>query len=88
MIAMLGARADALSDRGAEVFLDAARSALAALLAERRFDRDGALDLLAIDALMTFAYEHAAEHVRTIAELDALTRRGVALVAPLAPSHG
>jgi hypothetical protein len=87
MLAILGTRADAPTDRAAEALLDAAQSELRRLLEQRQFARDGALDLLAVDALMTFAYEHGAERAGTSADLDALTRRGVAAVAPLA-AHG
>jgi hypothetical protein len=88
MLELIGSGAELSADRGADVFLETAQKSLAALLSEQKFDRDGALDLLAIDALMTFAYEHAAEHAATAASLDALTHRGVELMKPLVPSHG
>jgi hypothetical protein len=88
MMTMLGAGADLPSSRGAGIFLESARAALAALLEGKRYGRDSALDLLAVDALMTFAYEHAAEHAERAADLRALAHQGVTLVAPLAPSHG
>jgi hypothetical protein len=87
MLAILGTRGDAPVDRAAETLLDAAQAELRRLLEERHFARDGALDLLAVDGLMTFAYEHGAERAGSSADLDALTRRGVAAVAPLA-AHG
>ena len=87
ILAILGSRADTPVAGGAEALLDAAQSELRRLLEQRQFGRDGALDLLAIDALMTFAYEQGAERGGTSADLDALTRRGVAAVAPLA-AHG
>jgi len=86
--ALLAADLHASAERGADVFLAAAGASLARVLEERRFGRDGALDLLAVDALMTFAFEHAAERGTGVEGLEALTRRGVAAIAPLAAAHG
>lgn len=86
--AILGERADASAAAATQVFIEAARETLDELLAARRFERDGALDLLAVDALMTFAYEHAAESGLASAVLEQLTRDGVARLAPLARAHG
>lgn len=84
---LLGSRADAPGAEAHRVFLAAARDGLDEILSTQRFQREGALDLLAVDALMTFAYESAAEQGLSAAELSDLARRGVATVAPLAPPH-
>ena len=84
---LLGPRADASAREAHRVFLATAHEALDEILSARRFRREGALDLLAVDALMTFAYENAAEQGMSAAELTDLARHGVATVAPLAPTH-
>lgn len=84
---LLGARADAPARDAHAVFLGVARETLAGILARRRFERDGALDLLAADALMTFAYEHAAEQGAAASDLSDLAHRGATAVAPLALTH-
>ena len=73
---MLGADADADEARAAEVCLAAASRALEALVEARHFDRAHAADLLAIDALTTYAYEHASARLDAQA-LDALSQQGV-----------
>jgi len=61
MLAFLGddARRDARDV--SEACLAAAARALEELLAAGRFERDSALDLLAVDALTTFAFAHASQ---------------------------
>jgi hypothetical protein len=59
VLSMLGAEADAEESRTAEACLSAAARALDALVEEKRFARDHAAELLAIDALATYAFEHA-----------------------------
>jgi len=59
MRGLLGAQADADASQTGPVCLTAARRALDALLSEQRYERSAALDLLAVDALMTFGFEHA-----------------------------
>ena len=51
------------------------------LVGEQRDDRQNALDLLAADALVTYAIEHAAEHAREPAPvMEALVARLSAIV--------
>jgi len=59
ILAALGTDAAADESRTAELCLAAAQRSLDTLLAERRFARDSAVDLLAIDALTTYAFEYA-----------------------------
>jgi hypothetical protein len=59
VITLLGADADADEARAAEVCLSAASRALDALVESKRFAREHAGELLAIDALTTYAFEHA-----------------------------
>jgi hypothetical protein len=87
LLQLLGGDADAPVAGAAEVCLDAAARALDDLLKERRYERDSALRLLAIDALTTCAFEHASGTARTAAELDALARHGTRLFGEVA-AHG
>lgn len=82
VIAMLGTDAGAEESRTAEACLSAAVRALEALVEERRFARDDAAELLAIDALTTYAFEHASERgdARTLA---ALSEKGTTLFGQL-----
>jgi hypothetical protein len=82
----LGAGADAPQDRFPDVALAAAQRTLDALLAGQRFGRDSAVDLLAVDALMTYAYEYAG----TIASRDrveALATQGARMLGQLTNQH-
>lgn len=72
----------------ADLCLRAAETALAGLLAAQRFGRDSALDLLAIDALTTYAFEHASLSSISEAELLRFTERGARVLGRLAVSHG
>ena len=71
MRGMLGGEADKDASQAGPVCLAAARRALDALLSQERYERSTALDLLAIDALMTFGFEHAGSSLppAAIAEL-------------------
>lgn len=82
VIAMLGADAGADESRAAEVCLSAASRALESLLEERRFAREHAADLLAIDALTTYAFEHASTR-RDAGELAVLSEQGARLFGQL-----
>jgi len=63
----LAARIDALTARiadhapSADAFLDAAEAAMGTLLRDGCLTRESALDLLAVDALVTYAFEAAAD---------------------------
>lgn len=69
MIDALGEGADEPEQRTAAACLAAAARALERLVTDQRQGRETAIDLLAIDALATLAYEHSAE---TSATADAL----------------
>jgi hypothetical protein len=75
MRALLGADADAAADEVHDVLASASERALRDLLARGDHSRAIAQDLLAIDALVTYACEAAAEawEKRGIADADALT---------------
>ena len=64
---VLGARLSDDAGRSYESLLSAAESLLAELLALECARRDRALDLLAVDALVTYAFEAASESPDTIA---------------------
>jgi hypothetical protein len=83
VLAALAADADAPELRTAELCLAAAARSLDALLSESRFGRDSALDLLTIDALTTYAFEHASESGASEAQLEALAKRGAHLLGQL-----
>ena len=70
----------------AEGCVDAAAHAVGALLADGATSRHTALDLLAADALATYAFELASERPDSLAALaDEAMRRFAALAAP---AHG
>ena len=79
----LGPGATQPAERTAEVCLDGAIAMLRSLVDDRRFSRAGALDLLAADALMTYAFEHAATH-GDLAALTDLCRRAERATAEVA----
>jgi len=56
------------STRAYEVLLETAESMLADLIEHGCAHRERALDLLAVDALVTYAFEAAAESPSTLAE--------------------
>ena len=80
----LGDDAESPRQRAPEVCLAAATRLLRSLLENRRFARDSAIDLLAVDALMTYAYEFAALSPADAGALAALTRSGMRTVGSLA----
>jgi hypothetical protein len=63
--------------------LTAASRALDSLLSAGRFARDSALELLVIDALTTYAYEHASLQPHSATALEALAQRGTRLLGQL-----
>jgi hypothetical protein len=73
MLAAVGASASEPEDRTAEICISAAAAVLQALLDERRYSRDSAIDLLTADALMTYAFEHASR-TASVDRLAALCR--------------
>lgn len=87
VIELLGARADEPASHAGEVCLSAARQSLDQLLSSGRYQRDSALDLLAVDALTTFAFEHASEASASSAEIKAMAMDGARALAGIAPAH-
>jgi hypothetical protein len=83
LLTVLGPDADSDESRTAEICLTAAARALDALLSGGRFARDSALELLVIDALTTYAYEHASLQPNSGAALEALAHRGTQLLGQL-----
>lgn len=80
--AALGSRLHERSPRAYDALLGTAESLLAELLALGCAQRDRALDLLAIDALVTYAFEAAAESPDTLADratsaMSAIARHAV-----------
>ena len=76
---LLGRRAlDADAREAPERLLDAGESVLARLLREAATTRESALDLLAADALVTYAFEAAADEPET---LPARVSRAMASIA-------
>jgi hypothetical protein len=67
-----------------EALLGAAEAAMSGLLRDGCLTRESALDLLAVDALVTYAFEAAAEDHAT---LDARSTRALARIAALAESY-
>lgn len=89
--ALSGAIRSALGDdaqRGSNdvpmVCLAAAQRLLADIVTLRRFGREDALALLAVDALVTLAYEHASGSVERLSDLRALASSGAEQLASLA----
>ena len=84
MLELLGADADAPADSAGEVCLRCAARSLDRLLFEQRFNRDSAFELLAIDALTTYAFEHASGKAKTAADMEAIARQGAHLFSEIA----
>lgn len=81
MLAALGSDAAREHDDVGAACFDAASRVLKPLLDDERTGRDSALDLLAADALVTYAFEAAAERFDTI---DATTAAAMLRLAELA----
>lgn len=88
MFEFLGDDVSSDASRTAEVCLAAAERALRSLVDAGRFGRDSALDLLAIDALTTYAFEHASLSGISAPELLRFTERGSRLLGQLAVQRG
>lgn len=82
ILELVGGSADLPADGATSVFIDAARDTLRHLLDKEQYGRDGALDLLAADALMTYAYEHAAERA-SVDDLEAVALSGATRIGTL-----
>ncbi len=73
---LLAPHANRPSSEAPQAFLAAGESQLAALLAHGETSRNSALDLLAVDALVSYAFEAAADAPENLEQLatDAMTR--------------
>lgn len=74
ILTALGADSEAPATRTAELCLAAANRSLAGLVGAGRFAREDAAELLAIDALTTFGFEHASESGAGEAQLASMAR--------------
>ena len=81
MLAALGADAASDTPDVGGVCLDAATRVLEPLLREERAGRESALDLLAADALVTYAFEAASESFDTLEPTTADAMRRLADLA-------
>ena len=82
ILEIVGRQAELPATGATTVFIEAARDTLQRLVDDEQYGRDGALDLLAADALMTYAYEHAAERA-SAAVLETMALSGASRVATL-----
>ncbi len=82
----LGNDLEADAKQTTEVCLQAAQRALRAILEAKRFHRDGAVDLLVVDALTTYAYEYAG--VSPATDLRLAADDGVRQFGHIAVTHG
>ena len=82
MRAMTARRANRAAS--AEELLGAAREAMATLLQDGCLTRPSALDLLAVDALVTYAFEAAADEPERI---DARAHQALASIAAVAEPY-
>jgi len=85
---VLGAGASEPAARAGAVCLSAATRALDDLLAAGQHGREIALQLLAIDALTTFAFEHASEAGSGPEALKLLATDGARALSQLATARG
>jgi hypothetical protein len=83
LLSRIGRMAERTSraDHPADALLDVAGAAMADVLHDGCLTRDSALDLLAVDALVTYAFEAAADEPE---HLDARTEAALARIADLA----
>jgi hypothetical protein len=88
MLEFLGDDIAGDASRTADLCLAAAERALRNLVSTERFGRDSALDLLAIDALATYAFEHASRSALSEPELLRFTQRGAQLLGRVAVVNG
>ncbi|MDQ2768267.1 MAG: hypothetical protein M3Y30_14060 [Gemmatimonadota bacterium] len=84
--AMLGARLEERATNAHEVLLATAETLLRELLSIECAMRDRALDLLAVDALVTYAFEAAAEQPETLAQRSTAAMASIAGLATQASS--
>ena len=84
VMAALGADAARPAEDTANVCVATAARQLQALVDDGRFERESAIELLAVDALVTFAFEHASVTAR--ADLGRLSREAIMRLGALTPS--
>ncbi len=84
ILEFLGPDADASASKAGELCLAAAKRSLEQLLASGRYERDSALDLLAVDALTTFAFEHASESASGAGDIKDLATNGARALSGIA----
>jgi hypothetical protein len=84
ILRLLGPDAELAEGRTSERCLAAAARGLEQLLLERRFAREDASTLLAIDALTTYAFEYASHSATSQRELEQLADQGTRTFARLA----
>jgi hypothetical protein len=84
--AALGPRLEDRASSADEAMLATAESLLSELLALDCAMRDRALDLLAVDALVTYAFEAATEHPDSLAQRATAAMASIAALATRAPS--
>jgi hypothetical protein len=81
---VLGARVDDRASSAHETVLSTAESLLADLLSVECTTRDRALDLLTVDALVTYAFEAAAESPAALSARAASAMSAIAALATTA----
>lgn len=86
VIEALGADVGTPEERLPETCLAASKRMLESLIADERFGRDSATDLLAVDALMTYAYEYAGM-VSSRVRVQALAAEGARMIGTLSTPH-
>lgn len=79
----LGDDADESDSRTGELCVAAAVRSLEGLLSANRYARESALDLLAIDALAAYGFEHASQSAASAGDLHAFVERGSRLLGQL-----
>ena len=85
VIELIGHGGDDPVDATPRVCLAAASAHLASIIRERRYERESALDLLAVDALVTYAFEHASSTPGI--DLERLTGDAITELGALTPAH-
>ena len=85
VLALVGRNGEGPAEATPQVCLTAAASHLASIIGQQRYGRESALDLLAVDALVTYAFEYAS--AANGIELDPLSRDAIAQIGALTPAH-
>lgn len=85
MMELLGRDGDNQVETTPQVCLAAASAHLASIVRERRHGRESALDLLAVDALVTYAFEHASATPGL--DLERLSEDAIEKLGGLTPTH-